>query len=72
MTGLYSTIGILSSIINLAKNGQGEYIDISLFDVNLAYLVNQGTKLNNIRIKLFNNRRNSKKTWKFSPKYFTI
>lgn len=49
VTGLYGTIGILSSLVCQLQKKQrnltsvnGEHIDLSLFDCSLSYLVNQG------------------------------
>jgi len=58
VTGLYGTIGILSSLVSQLQKKQqqqqqqqqqrnmtsiyGEHIDLSLFDCSLSYLVNQG------------------------------
>lgn len=42
MTGMYAVTGILSSIIYRNQTGQGQHIDLSLFDCSLSYLANQG------------------------------
>jgi crotonobetainyl-CoA:carnitine CoA-transferase CaiB-like acyl-CoA transferase len=43
ITGLYATIGILGAYIRARETGQGEYIDISLLDSQLATLANQAS-----------------------------
>ena len=48
MTGMYAAVGILSKVIEKQKNGgksnsDKDWIDLSLLDCNLAYLVNQAT-----------------------------
>ena len=42
LTGLTATTGILSSIIERGKTGRGRHIDLSLFEVGLMAMVNQG------------------------------
>lgn len=42
MTGMYTVSGILTALIHREKTGEGQYIDTSLFDTQLAYLANQG------------------------------
>lgn len=39
-TGLYSTIGILSALIQRAASGVGQYIDMALLDVQVATIAN--------------------------------
>ncbi|AEB11361.1 CaiB/BaiF CoA transferase family protein [Marinithermus hydrothermalis] len=41
LTGLYAAIGILTALWERASSGKGQYIDLALFDVGLASLVNQ-------------------------------
>lgn len=41
MTGLHGAVGILAALHERAKTGAGAYIDLSLFDVALASMVNQ-------------------------------
>lgn len=41
-TGLYSTIAIQAALIARQHTGRGQYIDMSLYDVQLAVLANQG------------------------------
>jgi crotonobetainyl-CoA:carnitine CoA-transferase CaiB-like acyl-CoA transferase len=40
-TGLYSTIGILAALHHARTTGQGQQIDMALFDVQLGWLANQ-------------------------------
>jgi len=42
MTGLYSSNAILAALMSRVKSGLGQFIDISLLDVQLATLANQG------------------------------
>lgn len=42
MTGLYSSNAILAALHARQQNNQGQYIDISLLDVQVAALANQG------------------------------
>lgn len=41
-TGLYATIAIQAALLARQHTGQGQYIDISLLDVQIAGLANQG------------------------------
>lgn len=41
MTGMYATIGILASLARRNQTGEGEYIDIAMLDVQVAFLANQ-------------------------------
>ncbi|MCW9033199.1 MAG: CoA transferase [Rhodospirillales bacterium] len=41
MTGLYSTIGILSALTHRDRTGEGQHIDMALLDVTVATLANQ-------------------------------
>ena len=41
MTGLYATIGILSALVHRDRTGQGQHLDLALFDVQVATLANQ-------------------------------
>ncbi|WP_268630772.1 CoA transferase, partial [Escherichia coli] len=43
MTGMYSTVGILAALRHRDATGQGQHIDISLLDSQIAWLVNAGT-----------------------------
>jgi crotonobetainyl-CoA:carnitine CoA-transferase CaiB-like acyl-CoA transferase len=40
-TGLYATIGILAALQEREASGRGQYIDLSLFDTQVALLANQ-------------------------------
>jgi crotonobetainyl-CoA:carnitine CoA-transferase CaiB-like acyl-CoA transferase len=42
ITGLYATTGILAAYTHALGTGQGEWVDISLLDAQLAALANQG------------------------------
>jgi crotonobetainyl-CoA:carnitine CoA-transferase CaiB-like acyl-CoA transferase len=41
LTGLYATVGILTALAHREKTGEGQYIDASLLDVQVACLANQ-------------------------------
>ena len=43
VTGLYASIGILGAYTRARETGQGEYIDISLLDSQMAMLANQAS-----------------------------
>lgn len=43
ITGLYATIGILGAYTRARETGQGEHVDISLLDAQLAALANQAS-----------------------------
>jgi glutaryl-CoA transferase len=40
MTGMYSTVAILAAVAHRERTGQGQHIDMALFDVMLAMLAN--------------------------------
>ncbi|GAB5388314.1 MAG: CaiB/BaiF CoA-transferase family protein [Alphaproteobacteria bacterium] len=42
MAGMYATTGILAALQHRHKTGQGQHVDISLFDCQLAWLANIG------------------------------
>jgi crotonobetainyl-CoA:carnitine CoA-transferase CaiB-like acyl-CoA transferase len=42
-TGLYGTIAIQAALAHRARTGEGQWIDMSLFDTQLAVLANQAT-----------------------------
>jgi crotonobetainyl-CoA:carnitine CoA-transferase CaiB-like acyl-CoA transferase len=42
ITGLYAAVGILGAYTRARETGQGEFVDISLLDSQLATLANQG------------------------------
>ena len=41
MTGMYAAVAILAALANRAQTGQGETIDLAMFDVSMAFLANQ-------------------------------
>lgn len=43
MTGMYAAVGILAALQHRQASGQGQHIDISLLDSQIAWLVNAGT-----------------------------
>jgi crotonobetainyl-CoA:carnitine CoA-transferase CaiB-like acyl-CoA transferase len=43
VTGLYTAIGILAAIVHQSKTGEGQSIDMALFDCQVAALANQAT-----------------------------
>ena len=43
MTGMYSTIAILAALTHRDRSGQGQYIDMSLLDVQVAMMANMGS-----------------------------
>ena len=42
-TGLYTCVAILSALLRRQKSGEGAYIDMALFDTELAILANQAS-----------------------------
>lgn len=42
MCGMYATIGILAALRHRDQTGQGQHIDISLVDTQVAWLINEG------------------------------
>lgn len=43
MTGMYATVGMLAALQHRDRTSQGQHIDISLLDTQIAWLVNAGT-----------------------------
>lgn len=43
MCGMYATIGILTALRHRDKTGEGQHIDLSLVDAQMAWLINEGT-----------------------------
>ncbi len=43
MTGMYAAVAILAALRARAETGEGQRIDLGLFDVQLAWLINLGT-----------------------------
>ncbi len=41
MTGMYATVGVLAALARRAETGEGEYIDLAMLDVQVAFLANQ-------------------------------
>jgi crotonobetainyl-CoA:carnitine CoA-transferase CaiB-like acyl-CoA transferase len=42
MTGMYASVAVLAALANREVTGQGDYIDVAMLDVQVAYLANQG------------------------------
>lgn len=42
MCGMYATIGILAALRHRDRTGQGQHIDLSLVDAQMAWLINEG------------------------------
>ena len=42
MCGMYAAVSILSALHHKAHTGRGQYIDISLFDTQVSWLINHG------------------------------
>ncbi len=43
MCGMYATIGILAALRHRDNTGEGQHIDLSLVDAQMAWLINEGT-----------------------------
>lgn len=43
MCGMYAAIGILAALRHRDQTGEGQYIDLSLVDSQMAWLINEGT-----------------------------
>jgi formyl-CoA transferase len=43
MCGMYATIGVLSALRHRDATGEGQHIDLSLVDSQMAWLINEGT-----------------------------
>lgn len=43
MCGMYATIGILAALRHRDATGEGQHIDLSLVDAQIAWLINEGT-----------------------------
>ncbi|PRX20202.1 crotonobetainyl-CoA:carnitine CoA-transferase CaiB-like acyl-CoA transferase [Paraburkholderia sp. BL18I3N2] len=43
MTGLYATVGILAALARRDRSGEGQHVDLSLLDVQIASLANQAS-----------------------------
>jgi crotonobetainyl-CoA:carnitine CoA-transferase CaiB-like acyl-CoA transferase len=42
MTGMYTAVAVLAALSRREQTGEGDYIDLALLDVQLAFLANQG------------------------------
>ena len=42
MCGMYATIGVLAALRHRDKTGEGQHIDLSLVDTQMAWLINEG------------------------------
>lgn len=49
MTGMYAAVGILAALRHRDLTGQGQQIDVSLLDTQVAWLINAGTSYLNTR-----------------------
>jgi len=43
MCGMYATVGILAALRHRDNTGEGQYIDLSLYDAQVAWLINAAT-----------------------------
>ncbi|KAJ56218.1 CoA-transferase [Actibacterium mucosum KCTC 23349] len=43
MCGMYATIGVLAALRHRDATGEGQHIDLSLVDAQMAWLINEGT-----------------------------
>ena len=43
MTGMYAVTGILAALAHRDQSGEGQHVDLSLFDTQVAWLANQAT-----------------------------
>ena len=41
MTGMYATVAVLAALANREVSGRGDYVDLSMLDVQVGYLANQ-------------------------------
>jgi crotonobetainyl-CoA:carnitine CoA-transferase CaiB-like acyl-CoA transferase len=42
MTGMYATIAVCAALVHRSETGTGQYLDLALFDTQVAVLANQG------------------------------
>lgn len=42
MCGMYATVGILAALRHREKTGEGQHVDVSLVDTQVAWLINEG------------------------------
>lgn len=50
MTGMYAAVGILAALRHRDQTGQGQQIDVSLLDAQVAWLINAGTSYLSARV----------------------
>jgi crotonobetainyl-CoA:carnitine CoA-transferase CaiB-like acyl-CoA transferase len=43
MCGMYATVGVLAALRHRDRTGQGQYIDLALYDAQVAWLINAAT-----------------------------
>ncbi|MEH7871250.1 CoA transferase [Rhizobium laguerreae] len=43
MCGMYATVGILAALRHRDRSGEGQYIDLALYDTQVAWLINAAT-----------------------------
>lgn len=43
MTGMYAVTGVLAALFHRTQTGEGQHIDLALFDTQVAWLANQGS-----------------------------
>jgi len=43
MCGMYATVGILAALRHRDRSGEGQYIDLALYDAQVAWLINAAT-----------------------------
>ncbi|NKK82266.1 CaiB/BaiF CoA-transferase family protein [Rhizobium leguminosarum] len=43
MCGMYATVGILAALRHRDRTGEGQYIDLALYDAQIAWLINAAT-----------------------------
>ncbi len=41
MTGMYAAVGVLAALARRAETGEGDYLDLAMLDVQVAFLANQ-------------------------------
>ena len=49
MTGMYAAVGVLAALARRAETGEGDYIDLAMLDVQVAFLANQAMQLSALR-----------------------
>lgn len=43
MTGMYAAVAVLAAVRHRDRSGEGQHIDLALFDTQIAWLINAGT-----------------------------